>query len=812
MNQGNVKKLGSGWTLDEVKTFVSAAYSRDAILDVLMGYAGSALGRRAIVILGTTAMHLLKVEDWEELQAIDLETMKSTRAHIAADSPAHAAGVQMGSASQLGLMPIFDALEVSAPPTLASFAIQIAGRTAIILMGEQTHQGDESALKSLVEHVGDQLEKVIKLAKNRELPPESERIPEVPHRFRQSNADDDSFAPHMPGASQNTGEESEGQTAQPGGRQTIRLQYQDKEPEEPVFPSFRGRSDDDEIPFLAPGGAHTGASSTMFGLPLATGPVVSKDQPLEPEPVQQVSSTIQVAWEQIDETAGPVSSEVEIITPTSLEEPSNKKTLMGGIAVQAEYLRPSASVSEETPKVELPPAVLLEEDVPAPIERPVGSGTVPGGVEAAVAPAEPPTPAGAVPLAGILKTARFTRRRKITPAGISSVKEDPKVTMRAMIPLQDAEPEAELGAERSNSTRLGMQEWSEPPKEPAPIHDAWFDYFADGQSGPSAKSENSKGTREDLPPVILGSDSLDNDPRTIPPEVLERLLDSGPVALEIQESLIDLESRDRKVAFKAAEVVAEAGEQVVDVLGELFPGRLFVDRYQFTVETLPPITEHGPVLSALVRLGAPALSVVTRFLDSPSLDARFYATYLLSEISAESVLPKLVLRLFDKDQQTRAVARTLILNYKSSPQFKSSVLPVLRQKLVMAQEDLHVEVSSEMLGRLRDMEAIPLLISSMGKHAERVNKAVLTSLQLITFQYHASPYEWRQWWAESHNESRSEWLIKALDSPHEVIRFHAFDEIQRTPGLDLAYHPEQPSKLRQRAQKLLEQWFEEHPQ
>ena len=53
-------------------------------------------------------------------------------------------------------------------------------------------------------------------------------------------------------------------------------------------------------------------------------------------------------------------------------------------------------------------------------------------------------------------------------------------------------------------------------------------------------------------------------------------------------------------------------------------------------------------------------------------------------------------------------------------------------------------------------------------------------------------------------------MIDALDAPHEATRAQAYDEIQRIPGLNLNYHPDQPAKLRRRAQRELRGWYEDN--
>ncbi|RAL21215.1 hypothetical protein DL240_13870 [Lujinxingia litoralis] len=297
-------------------------------------------------------------------------------------------------------------------------------------------------------------------------------------------------------------------------------------------------------------------------------------------------------------------------------------------------------------------------------------------------------------------------------------------------------------------------------------------------------------------------------PHSVPVEALEEILDSGPVAVDISESLLMLEAHDRDLAFAAAEHVATAGSSMLSPLEELFPGRIFVDRYQYTSQTLPPVSDHGPVLDALVRLGRPALQVVRKYIAHPSLELRFYATYLLTELPADDLLYELLGRLFDRDLQTRQIAQRVLFVYRHHGDFENLVIEPLRHELAQNGEDFRVEQAAENLRMLKDLQAIPLLVDALIHHGGRVQRRLHRALREITLQpLGPSPSEWRRWWFDAHDTPRWRWLVDAMNSPDEELRWLAFDEIEELPGLDLNYHPEQPSRLRARAQSELAEYF-----
>lgn len=354
--------------------------------------------------------------------------------------------------------------------------------------------------------------------------------------------------------------------------------------------------------------------------------------------------------------------------------------------------------------------------------------------------------------------------------------------------------------ESSNHTSVGGG-WA--PEEPSdasvddePIDDAWLDYFA---------------PEEDVAPETLSPQSeprrAQAGPSTIPPEAIERIMDSGPHIVELQENFMMMDSRDEDRAFQAAADVAALGTEAIPVLELMFPGRLFIDRYQYTADTLPPVSEHGPILASLVAIGEPALYIARKFLNHGVIESRFYAVFLLTALPAESMIGDIFERLFDRDVQTRTVARKVILPLRRVDHFDSAILSPLRAELRTENDDSRIEIAAELLAEFRDVRAIENLLAVLGSYQGRANQSLHKALQKITLKSWSSPYEWRQWWATARDQKRETWMVEALNSPSDLIRGVVFDEVQRIPGLKLNYHPDQPAKLRERAQGELIEWF-----
>ena len=461
--------------------------------------------------------------------------------------------------------------------------------------------------------------------------------------------------------------------------------------------------------------------------------------------------------------------------------------------------------------------------------------TKPPKKEESASPAPSASDAPARPADSAAVVVKPKKRKKKTQASDADVHQEPTRVQSSL--LAQAE---ELAAEKPDGLGTGKgwarrttQAKTRKFADDEDVDDAWFDYFGDEESiGGARQSEVSTSTsklpagkaadamadlraqespkqdRDDVDTRSALNFSLSEpseDPVSIPAETFDRLLDSGPEMVDLQEQFIALDSRDKDRAFEAANQIAELGEKALEALDLMFPGRIFLDRYQYT-DDLPPVDQHGPLLHALVRLSDIALPVVQTHLNDASNEARFYAVFLLSKMDAEPVLEDLFDRLFDRDQQTRRVAADLIMQYQMTTSFGR-----LRGRIrdqIDTNDDVRVTVAARLLGKLRDLDAVERLISAMDESATpRVKLALLEALTEITLHHWSTPYEWSQWWKQAKGQTRQDWIVDALDTADSDLRHRAYDEVQRMPGLQLNYHPDQPSKLRKRAQKELRQWF-----
>lgn len=278
----------------------------------------------------------------------------------------------------------------------------------------------------------------------------------------------------------------------------------------------------------------------------------------------------------------------------------------------------------------------------------------------------------------------------------------------------------------------------------------------------------------------------------------------------VWDALENIESKDRKIAFGAATKLVPHPE-VLKKLHQLFPGRLYVDRYQWTPETLPEVSKHGPVLAAIAHLGAPCAPILAENLSASRLDTRFYATLLFEHIPAGIALEHLRDRLFDRDSQTRAVARRVLLGQQHLDDFDDVVTMMLRNYIITSPDELHIEVASEMLGMLHDTMSVDLLIETMDEHRhKRAHHAIYEALQRITLQsLPPTSIAWRTWSKSTKNESRKEWLLRGMNSTSDQIRVFVAEELASISDKGFDYSPTNPPKVRIHQQQQMKQWFDQ---
>lgn len=801
--------------LDDTIEFIESCFNRDMILSVLLGYSARWFASRMALIVGRGWVQLFASAGFE----IAAETPRDARrAAVEEDAVALSEESSLGTPAELGLSNVFSQLGIE-PSLVYSIGITIGARIAVVLVGADARATPNlTELQAVAQTAGTQLETVIRLTKSGELP--EVQIPPLPTgRVSHDEVSSPDGAPQMTldasaDDSMEDGVESSSSTSfglpfvRPSGEEVSST------PEsavvEPDFSDFSELSALSSDADLAEPSAGRPKGTKTVSLPEVS--ETSLGAPNAPDGLSNVSSTLVGGPHAADQ------SDDDVFSPPVLERPADSAAEESSAAAEPSEAELQEQ-SDSSGVLMVPPIAVVAEGsfrtqlgvAPAAHLKPARAEVTPraevtrktnlGGI--AVTPEPQPPAATTAPGSMILRHSKKLQAvgraaRRATPAVMDAVDDQPE-------PPASSEPSLEVESsvieppEPENAPEFDLDsepEVASPTPEPEEELDAFFDFFAEPSNPATSASSEAR---------IVSLSEVSKEPRSLPPETLDRILDSGPEMVDTQEMYLSLDSHDSARAFEAAEQVAALGPKALDVLEVMFPGRIFLDRYQHR-DDLPPVERHGAVLDALVRIGEPSLRVAERYLDDSSIEARFYAVLLLTKLDATTLLPNLVERLFDRDQQIRHVASDIVRLYQSLPQF-NDVIDRLHKELT-SENDLHATVATEVLAVLRLRSSVSELIEAMDAGTNnRVKAKIREALQTITLHDWSSPYEWRQWWAKARTQPREEWIAEGLDAMSDKIRQQAFEEVQRLPGLKLNYHPDQPSKLRQRSQAALREWI-----
>jgi hypothetical protein len=274
-----------------------------------------------------------------------------------------------------------------------------------------------------------------------------------------------------------------------------------------------------------------------------------------------------------------------------------------------------------------------------------------------------------------------------------------------------------------------------------------------------------------------------------------------PVA-DLIAALEDAHPDDIEPLFSEA---VERAAEVVPVLGQRFPGKLRVDRYQVSGRPLRA-AQYGALLELAVRIGPPVTDVLIEKMSDPQRDIRFYATVCAIELRPRSAAYALVERLFDADYGVRACAIEALSGYP---------LRDLDSALARARHALHsddperVLAAATAVAELGDVHSLPDLLDAIGRDGRRAEHARRALSALTRQDFGTSERKWRRWWDEHKTRHRIEWLIESLGHKETALRQGAADDLRRLTGEHFGYHHDLPRKDRDQAQQRWRTWWTE---
>jgi hypothetical protein len=741
----DLNELGVNWSRAATLDFLRNCFDRDALLYTLLGFSAKWLDDRMVIVLGHERAQPYLIAGWDGLSD-DLREHETLR-RVKIEVPADAV---LFDEDQIG----HSTAEKPEDVGLGQLFVELTLFPPDRLLVQTVRIGSRPSMAVIGEPRDGKLEAVESLEEvAREVGSQLEEI--VRRAKSQQLPPPDERIPAIPS---------------PAGDDTP-VGDDAEEEDRPAVPGLA------EVSASEPRDEPDTPGATAFGIPFA-------DEAGDDATQRQKRSAVEISSPGVAE-----DSSVSIIAPVDIDEDSDEvqdsdhseanATISGGFSV-AEFqqgLKPDGprstavldAVDEQEKNADAEPSEMSEASEPADASK------------------------AQAPMAQILRPVSLKRGRKKSGV-VSSADAEPKQE------TPDPEPVAEeLAAEESAAQNSD---------EPAGEQDLYVDRAdIDVEGLPSIEIEEAVDSEEPAEEPDEPEDLFESSASSEASELGDQ---SSSFDDDLEAMAMKLDNAEPHASFAAAEQLAAFGEPAMKLLEERFPGRLLVDRYQYTDDTMPPVSEHGPVLAALAAAGSHAVAVVRSFLSHTSVELRFYATYLFTSLPVADVLEELAPRLFDRDYQTREVAKTIVLSHTDPTWLEQQLVPSLRDAIESGQEDLRIEVAADILGAIRDQDAVPLLIDGLNRANGRVKEHVHAALRKITYKsFVPSASEWKNWWVDAQEQTRDDWLVAALNSSSIEIRNLVVEELDTFEGLKLDYHPDQPAKLRGRAQEELRRWLQQ---
>lgn len=250
------------------------------------------------------------------------------------------------------------------------------------------------------------------------------------------------------------------------------------------------------------------------------------------------------------------------------------------------------------------------------------------------------------------------------------------------------------------------------------------------------------------------------------------------------------------------------GPEVLPVLRDAFPGRLWFNRWEPHVQ--PP---RGRSVSGLCRtfvaFGEPAVPYLAELLKDDDPETRYYATLVAAELPHPLLVESLAAALFDDDQGvSRSALHALeaFRGQKGIDRLKES----LRALAAAWDADQRSRLlAMRALAVLRDTGCIDALIPAVSERSV-LGEAAWRVLRMLTAQdFGTAPDRWRAWLEEHGRRSRVEWLIESMDHDDPEVRAIVSRDLPQASGKDYGYRPDKSGDERRAVQSRYLLWWRE---
>jgi hypothetical protein len=492
----------------------------------------------------------------------------------------------------------------------------------------------------------------------------------------------------------------------------------------------------------------------------------------------------------------PVVTEEITATPRTRIEPGHKRTMLSGDqSLVAEAIRAvqaaEAAAARGTSTTDMSPQVMVTPEGGVFARPPEPRRQT---LEEKVTIADTPVQARAKELTTTLisgspltAAAPKVDARRVTPLVVVTPDHDMKPVSLASLKREEPTPRSpEVSSEAPGSPDRGPEPVlalstrkggvpSAAPSEPRSMPISEQQVSVAAHKPPTSRTESTSG----LPSVIVD----------VGPEytsLVERALSGGGEEAE-------------------AELV-RAGGYAMPALIARFPGPIAVEADRLETGALPHVAECGPVIRLVAIQRRAALPFVLTLVEGADEKARFWATYLLTELVYPEAIDAAIARALDDDARMRRVARASVRALAEAyPQLVVDRLGHIANEPSASRRLRAIEALAE----TREPAAVRALMPLLEEDVMDVVTAARNALVFITQQdFGRDTDKWLTWWEKHHNRHRLEWLIDSLMHDQRALRGGASEELRGITKEFFGYHDDLPKRERERAQARWREWWD----
>jgi hypothetical protein len=248
------------------------------------------------------------------------------------------------------------------------------------------------------------------------------------------------------------------------------------------------------------------------------------------------------------------------------------------------------------------------------------------------------------------------------------------------------------------------------------------------------------------------------------------------------------------------------GEDVLPVLRDVFPGRLWFNRWEPHIQP-PRGRSVSGLCRTLVAFGEPAASSIAGLLQSDDPETRYYAALVAAELPHPLLLEPLAAALFDDDQGvSRSALHALELFHEQDG--VEGLKASLRALALASDTDQRSRLlAMRALAVLRDEQSVEPLFTALSERSV-LGEAAWRVLRMLTAQdFGDREADWRAWFADNGDRPRIEWLIDSLDHEDPEIRAIASRDLTHESAQDFGYRVNMPGDDRRAIRERYRLWW-----